>query len=359
MPADGAPGGVVLVGSYAAAADPGIHVFTMDGGTGELRPERAYPGVPHPSFLAVHPEGAYLYAVGETGLRSDGHHGSVHAFRIIRDDGAVRLVPLNRRTTGGDHPCHLALDGGGRRLAVSNYGTGDVAVFAIEPDGALGPMTSSARHAGAGPHADRQERPHAHSALFAPGDRFLLVADLGIDRIVVYRIDPVDASLIRHDEAATRPGAGPRHMAFHPDGRHLLVVNELDNTLTLFGYDPQGGGLEERQTLPTVPDQAEPSTAADVHIAASGAHVYVSNRGHDSVAVYRFDPERGLSRLAITSCGGRRPRSFALSPDGRWMAVANRATDEVAVMPLRGGGAELGEPVARARVAQPSFVTFT
>jgi len=348
----------MLVGSYAPADEPGISAFAVDDSAPALQLDWSVGGIWNPSYLAVHPAREHLFAVSETGLRSDGAPGGVHAYRIEREEGLFGLVPLNQRSSGGDHPCHLSIDAGGSWLAVSNYGSGDVAVFPIEPDGGLGEMAAAVRHAGSGPRADRQEGPHAHSAIFAADGRFLLVADLGIDQIVIYGFDAGDGSLVRHGGVATAPGAGPRHMAFHPDGNHLMVVNELDSSVTLYRYDAGAGSLSELQTLSTVPTRVGANTAADIQVSRLGTHAYVSNRGHNSVAVFAFDPEQGLNRTAVRSSGGEWPRGLGLAPGGRHLVAANRRSNDVVVLPLLAGGSDIGEPVARAGVLQPSCVAF-
>jgi 6-phosphogluconolactonase len=348
----------ILVGSYAPAHEPGISVFSFDESAHTLQLGVAFAGVRNPSFLAVDPARRHLYAVSETGLGSDGTCGAVHAFRIERERGSFDLVPLNHRSTGGDHPCHLAIDATGRWIVASNYGSGDVAVFPIEPDGSLGEIVALVRHAGSGPRADRQGGPHAHSAIFPADNRFLLVADLGIDRIVTYAFDPTDGSVDRHGELAASPGAGPRHMAFHPDGSHVMVVNELDSSVTLYRYDATSGALNAPQTLSTLPDGVTESTAADIRLAPSGSYAYVSNRGHDSVAVFAFDPQHGLLRTAVRPCGGEWPRGLGVAPEGGHLIAANRHSNEIVVLPLRAAGSDIGEPVARAGVAQPSCVVF-
>lgn len=348
----------MLVGSYAPADEPGISAFAVGDSAAGLRLDLAVTGIRNPSFLAVHPTRNVLFAVSETGLSSDGAHGAVHAFRIKRERGRFDLVALNHRSTGGDYPCHVQVDTGGHWLAVSNYGSGDVAVFPIEGDGRIGEMAAWARHSGSGPTTGRQDGPHAHSSLFAADSRFLLVADLGIDQIVIYRFDAADGSLVRHRNIATSPGAGPRHMVFHLDGNHLTVVNELDSSVTLYRYDAQAGSLCELQTISTVPTPVAGNTAADIHLSPSGTHVYVSNRGHNSVAVYAFDPEHGLKRTAVRRCGGVWPRGLALAPGGRYLLAANRRSDEIVVLPLLDNGSDIGEPIAHTTVAQPACVVF-
>ncbi len=348
---------LAFVGSYAEADRPGIHAMLVTD-TGDLHLLDSWAGVHNPSFLRLRPDGGHLYAVSETGL-ADGSAGTVHAFRIERSSGTVDLVPINSRDSGGDHPCHIGIDADGTRLAVSNYGSGTVSVFPIRPDGSLGEMGSLARHTGTGPQSDRQEGPHVHSSSFSSDGRFLIVADLGIDRLMVYRVDRAGSAMSLAHEVATAPGAGPRHVLFHPDGRHLFVVNELDNSVSLFRYRADSGVLTLRQTHSTLPAEGVGNTAADIRLSPAGHHVYVSNRGHDSLAVYEFDPDGGMALTHIRSCGGRRPRGFALTPDGRYVLVANRSSDEVVSLPLADGTSDIGAPAAHLPVSEPSCVAVT
>ena len=274
---------VLYVGSYALADQPGIHVNTFDDATGDLTVRGSFVGVANPSFLIVHPNGRWLYAVSETNQQEDGMPGAVWAFRCTSEPWSME--PINHQVSGGDLPCHLEIDSTGRWLLVSNYGSGTVSMLPILTDGALGEMTDLIQHHGSGPHPERQEGPHAHSATFAPDQRFVIVADLGIDALVVYAFDPLAGRLRAHTQITTRPGAGPRHKVFHPSGQRLYVANELDNTMAVYDYDAANGLLRERQIIETLPPTASESTVADIHISPLGAghapaRVYVSNRGH-------------------------------------------------------------------------------
>jgi 6-phosphogluconolactonase len=348
----------VFVGGYSSEHLPGIFAFALDEASGGLCLQGGFDGIRNPSFLALHPGGRFLFAVSEIGAGRDDAPGAVHALRIDGEPGSLQLVSLNHRSTDGDDPCHLALDGTGRWLAVSNYGSGSVAVFPILADGRLGERASSVRHAGSGPNTQRQEGPHAHSALFLPGDRFLVAADLGIDRLVVYAFDGDTGAPALHDEIEAAPGAGPRHMALHPGQRHLFVVNELESSVTAYVCDPGSGRLRALQSVSTVPRGVPDNTAADIHVSPSGRHVYVSNRGHDSIAVFAFDPSGCLTRVAVRPSGGRWPRGFGIGPGGRHLVVANQHSDEVALLPLVAGGSDVGRPLVRAAVARPSNVAF-
>ncbi len=348
----------LYVGSYSPATEPGIHRLTFDPESGVLRRAGSTGGVQNPSFLAVHPQGRYLYAVSETGLASDGLRGSVHAFRVEHNGNRAQLAPLGGSPTWGDHPCHIGIDPGGQWLAVSNYGTGSVAILAIGEDGSLSEVVSMVEHEGSGVDPDRQSGPHAHCALFAPGERFLVAADLGTDRLKIHAFDRSTGLLTPHSEVATLPGAGPRHIAFHPDGSRLFAVNELDNSLTLYQWDGDIGALAWRQTLPTLPAGTGQNLAAGVAVSHDGGQVFVSNRGHDSLAVFTFDPESGLTSEMHLSCGGNWPRAFGCAPDGQMIVVANEHSNEVAVISVDDEAEGPGRTLARLPIPRPTSIAF-
>jgi len=347
---------LLFVGGYAAAHEPGIQAFFFNAATGALTPGAAYAGIANPSFLAIHPRARCLYAVSETDAQRDGAPGAVWALQFTEAGGD--LQPLNHQASGGDWPCHLRIDPTGRWLLVTNYASGSVATLPILAGGALGAPTDLVQHRGRGPHPERQDGPHTHSTIFTPDDRFLIVADLGIDQLVVYRFDSTAGRLLIHGDAPTRPGAGPRHMAFDPAGRWLYVANELDNTVARYDYDPAAGRLRVRQIAATVSAPASESTVADIHLAAAGQRLYVSNRGDDSLAVFDIGPDGGLSPVAVAPCGGHWPRNFAIAPGGRFLVVANHHSDEVVVLPVLDGAAALGPPVARAAIPGAACVQF-
>lgn len=349
---------LLFVGSYTSAEKPGIFSFTFDSATGDMTPHGSFTGIASPSFLIIHPNEKWLYAVSETGKDSDGVYGSVHAFSIDHEQSSITIQHINQQSTDGDWPCHLQIDASGRWLVASNYGTGNAALFPILSDGSLGKMQTFLQHEGHGPNAARQEGPHAHSATFTPDNRFLIVADLGIDQLVIYKFDAEKGSLSPHTEIQTRPGAGPRHLAFHPDGRHVLVANELDSSVTVYEYNSENGILNSLQTLDTIPGDSPESTVADIHFSSTGKHVYVSNRGHNSIAVFSFDEDSRLTRLGIPSCGGNWPRNFTLSPDGEFMLVANRYSNQISVMPMLSGQTDIGEKITQAKIESPSCVRF-
>ncbi|MFL5802050.1 MAG: lactonase family protein, partial [Roseiflexaceae bacterium] len=211
---------------------------------------------------------------------------------------------------------------------------------------------------GSSAHPERQAGPHAHSATLTPDERFAIVSDLGMDQLLVYTLDRNAGKLGAHTHISTRPGAGPRHMAFHPGGQHLYVANELDSTVVVYDYDTASGALHERQTIDSLPPGASESWVADIHVAPYGQRLYVSNRGHDSLAVFDIDSQGRLTQVAFPSCGGNWPRNFALAPGGRFVLAANQYSGDVSVLPVLTGTQALGAPVARAEVARASYVGF-
>ncbi len=345
---------LILVGSYAQPGDPGIFAFGFDPLGGALRPLGAYAGVGNPSFLALHPDGRRLFAASEAG-EADDPPAAVAALVMTRAPWS--LADRGGRPSGGDLPCHLAIDATGGWLAVSNYGSGTVRLIPIGAEG-LGEPDEVRQHAGRGPHPERQEGPHAHSAIFSPDNRFMIVADLGIDRLVVYAFESATGALTPHAEATALPGAGPRHMAFHPAGGLLYVANELDNSVAAFSYGAARGSLELGEVLPTLLPLASHSQAADIHLSPAGDRLYVSNRGDNSIAVFAVGAEGQLAPVAIRPCGGDWPRNFAIAPDGRHILVANQYSGDVTVLPILPGAEAIGPPCARAEVPRASCVIF-
>jgi 6-phosphogluconolactonase len=346
----------LYVGSYAAANAPGIHAFTFDTASGELTAGWSFTGIANPSFLALHPNGRWLYAVSETSQQSDGKGGEVWSLHL--PDQVSDPQPLNHQASGGDWPCHLVIDGTGRWLLVSNYGTGTVGVLPILANGALGEMADLVQHHGSGRDPKRQEGPHAHSTIFTPDNRFAIVADLGIDQLVIYAFDPSTGHLLRHGHVDTRPGAGPRHLAFHPNGQYLYVAHELDNTVGVYDYHAERGGLVERQIIETLPPGAPESLIADIHLAPTGDRLYVSNRGDDSVAVFAIMERGQLERIAISTCGGNWPRNFAIAPGGQFLLVANQYSNEVTALPVLDANEVLDKPRSSVAVPGAACVQF-
>lgn len=345
----------LAVGSYAEADQPGVQVFGLGRPPGRLRQLASFSGIGRPSFVVAHPHRPYLYAVSEMSAISDGVAGEVVAIcvDVTRSSGSR----LHRRDSGGDWPCHLALDPTQRCLIVTNYGSGAVGVLSLAEDGALGPLTDVVHHNGSSLRPDRQDSAHPHSAVVTPAGGEVVVADLGTDELVTYRLDAAAGTLQHRATSDTRPGSGPRHMVF--DRGRLFVLHELDSTLGVF-VRSSSGRWREVQTLSTLPEGADPSdtTAADLRLAPSGRRLYASNRGDDSIAVFGGVNGGELELLGVTGSGGSCPRSLAVAPDGRHVAVANQLSDEVVVLPVETDPTYPAAPAARVSVHRPSCVQF-
>jgi 6-phosphogluconolactonase len=314
---------LLYVGTYTES----IYLVRMDRRSGELMRVGTVHAGANPSFLSIHPNGHTLYAVNELEQA-----GAVSAFAIERATGG--LTRLNEQPSGGGAPCYVSADKSGRALLVANYAGGSVALLPIEANGALAPA-HVVRHAGIGPNAERQEAPHAHCILPDPSNRFALAADLGADRVFVYRLD-LEGKSLRHVEggdAVMRPGAGPRHLAFHPTLPLVFVANELDSTVATLRFDAERGALsllDAHSTLPAGTTGA--NYPADIHVAANGRTLYVSNRGHNTIAMFSVAESTGALALEQTvSTEGDWPRNFSMDPTGRWLLVGNQRSDTVVV----------------------------
>ncbi len=345
------------IGTYTRGNSKGIYVCEQDADSGELRIVDAT-FVEHPSFLAVHPGGHYLYAVNEMG--DAGAMGAVSAFAIDASTG--RLSFINQQSALGTAPCHLSVDRSGRCVVVANYGTGNVAAFAIRADGGVSPAGSVRQHAGAGPNAERQEGPHAHSADVTPDNALAVAADLGLDKLMLYRLDPSVAVLTPHDPpfVALQPGCGPRHLAFHPTGRFAYVITELANTVIALAYDAARGAFEVLQTVSTLPaGWTGESYCAEICVHPSGRFVYGSNRGHDSIAVFAVDAASGmLTPAGHAATLGKWPRGFALDPAGRFCYVANERSDSIVLFRVDAASGALTPTGHVLSVPSPVCVVF-
>jgi 6-phosphogluconolactonase len=346
---------LVLASGYATADQPGVQAFLFNEATGELTASGSFTGINTPSFLVVHPNKQWIYSVSETGQSSHGVSGEVWAFQFEREP--LLLRPINRQTSRGDWPCHLQLDRTGRWLITTNYGSGSAAIYPLLSDGSLGEMTDFIQHHGKGPNAARQEGPHAHSSIFTPDNRFVIIADLGIDQLVIYEFEATTGKLIPHSTVHSQLGAGPRHLVFHPNDRWFYAANELASTVTFYEYDANGM-LIEKQTVPTIPSDSPENIVADIHISADGKRLYVSNRGHNSIAVFDINNNGNLSLRSIPACGGNWPRNFALTSNGQFVLVANQYSNEICVLPILEGKESLGAPVSRLSMTGVSCIQF-
>jgi 6-phosphogluconolactonase len=320
---------LLYVGTYTNGKSEGIYVYRMNSGSGELKHAATVKGVSNPSFLAIDPNRRFLYAANESGEFAGRKGGGVTAFAIDRKTGDLRK--LNEQHSPGV-PCHVSVHPSGRFVMAANYGGGNVVIYPVSADGRLGEPTDVAQHTGKGADPKRQDMPHTHCAIPDAAGRYVFAPDLGIDKVMIYRVDLKNGKLIPNGFAATKAGAGPRHFDFHPSGKFAYVINELDSTLTAFAYDSDKGALAELQTISTLPpDFRGTSYCADIHVHPSGKFLYGSNRGHDSVVAFAIDQGTGkLDFIAHESTRGKWPRNFAIYPTGAFLLVANQNTDNVA-----------------------------
>lgn len=333
----------VYFGTYTGPKSKGIYRSELDLATGKLTPVELAGETTNPSFLATHPNQKFLYAVGEVGNFEGQKTGAVTAFAI--DPATGNLTRLNQQSSRGAGPCHIVLDRTGKNALVANYGGGSVAALPIGGDGRLAPASSFVQHKGASANPKRQEGPHGHSINLDAANRFAVAADLGLDKLLVYRFDPAQGTLSPNEppSASVAPGAGPRHFAFHPDGRHAYVINELANTVTAFDYDPERGVLKNVQTISTLPAGFQgTSYTAEVQVHPSGKFLYGSNRGHDSIAVFAIDTGTGkLTPLGHQPTQGKTPRNFGIDPTGTYLLAANQGSNNVVVFRIDGESGKL------------------
>jgi 6-phosphogluconolactonase len=351
----------VYVGTYTGAKSKGIYRARLDPSSGSLTQPELAAETPSPSFLAWDPQRGHLYAANEVEQFGGEKTGSVSSFGV--DAASGKLTARNQKPSGGAGPCHLVVDSIGRNVLVANYAAGTVAVLQTLKTGALTDPTTVIRHQGTGPDKQRQEAPHAHCVTLDAANRFVLVNDLGLDKVMVYRFDPSAGKLTPNDPpaASVAPGAGPRHLAFSPDGRFAYVNNEMALTVTAFAYDGSRGALRELQTLSTVPEgtgRAGNSTA-EIRVHPSGKFVYVSNRGPDSIAIFTADTQTGrLTAAGHQPTQGKTPRSFSIDPTGRYLLAANQNSDTIVVFRIDPESGKLTPTGTTVSVPVPVCVEF-
>ena len=352
---------VALVGTYTSKTQSkGIYAIRFDAATGKLTSDGLVAEAVDPSFLAVHPNGKYIYAVNEMPEFEGQKSGAVSAYSL--DRASNKLTLLNQVASRGAGPCYIALDKTGKFILVANYDGGSVAVFPVEDDGRLGAATGFAQHSGSGPTKDRQETAHAHWIETSADNRFAVVADLGLDEVLVYRFDAATGKLSANDPAFVKlsGGAGPRHFAFHPNNKFAYSLNEIQSTVTAFQYDQQAGTLAPVQTVPTLPAEfTAPNDTAELVIHPNGKFLYASNRGHNSIAIFAVDPNVGtLTPLGTASTQGKTPRNFAIDPSGKFLIVANQDSNNLTVFRIDGKTGELQFTHQTLEVPTPVDIAF-
>lgn len=349
----------VYIGTYTGGNGGGIHLSELDPVSGKLSSPRVAAETVNPSFLAIHPSRKFLYAVGEVSDLGGKKTGGISAFAIDPKSGDLKLI--NQQSSGGGGPCHLVVDGTGKAVLVANYGGGSVACLPIHDDGSVKPASTFIQHQGSSVDKQRQQGPHAHSINLDAANKFAVAADLGLDKLLVYRFDPTKGSLAPNDPPSTSlpPGGGPRHFAFHPNGKFAYANNEMTSTVSALAYDAATGKLTELQTISTLPEPTPGNSTAETRVHPNGKFVYVSNRGHNSIALFAVDPATGkLSPLGHESTRGKVPRNFNIDPSGKFLLAANQDSANVVVFRIDEQTGKLTATGSEIQVPRPVCVRF-
>ncbi len=349
---------LVYIGTYTSgkSTSEGIYIYKFNLDSGELKPYKIVKDVIEPSYLAIDKDKKYLYAVNETVEYEGKKSGAVSAFAIDQKSGDLTF--LNKQPSLGGAPCFVTVSENGKFVLVANYVGGNVSVFPVETGGKLGASIDLEQHSGSGANKERQEAAHAHSINLDEKNRYAIACDLGIDKVFIYDFDKKTGKLKPNPAQAiyeTKPGAGPRHFAFHQSGKFAFLINELDSTVSSLAYDAKQGTLKEIQTVSTLPaDFTGENTCADIHVSPNGEFLYGSNRGHDSIVSYQIDKKTGkLVFLEHTSTGGSTPRNFAIASNGKFLLTANQNSDSVIVFRLDEKSGKLSPTNYRAEISKP------
>ena len=341
---------LVFITAFAPGDEGAIHAYHMNPNSGQLTLAHKTTDVEHPFFIAISPDNRFLYSIHAPGQFGGEQYEQVASYALKGRTGSLRL--LNRQSAMGSAACYLDVDSTGKTVLLANYTTGSIASFAVQTDGSISKATTFVQHNGSSVNETRQEGPHAHSIVVSPDNRFVYVADLGLDQVLGYRLNDSGAQLIPATQPFVRtiPGAGPRHLTFHPNKQHMYVINELANSITAFDYDSNNGLLIERQTLSTLPDDFEgTSHCADLKITPDGQFLYGTNRGHDSIATYRLDDKGAMTLLSIETSLGSSPQNLAITRDGKFLICANMGGNNVIVFDIdsvTGKLTPVGNPLA-------------
>ena len=319
----------MYVGTYTKGTSKGIYAYKFQESTGKFTPIGLAGESFNASFLAVHPNQRFLYAVNETSK------GMISAFSI---EANGMLKPINQVSSKGQDPCHLSIDKTGKWLFVANYSSGSVAAYPINANGSLGEASATFQHAGKSVNAERQSGPHAHVAAISPDNRFVWVCDLGLDQVLSYRIDPTKGGMAPNDPpfAKVDPGAGPRHIVFRADSKFAYVMDEMGASVTVFSYDAAKGAMKQTQVISTLPaGYTGQKSGAEIALHPSSKFLYASNRGHDSIAIFKVDGVTGaLTFTGTVPTGGKTPRNFAIDPTGKLLLAANQDSNTITVFKI-------------------------
>lgn len=352
----------VYFGTYTGKSSKGIYASRLDGATGKLTPPELVAETTSPSFLAVSPNAKFLYAANEVPKFEGKTAGAVSAFAI--DQATGKLTALNQKSSGGAGPCHLVVDATGKSVLVANYSGGSVQALPVKPDGSLDDGGTFIQHEGSSVNESRQSSPHGHSIVTDPANRFALACDLGLDRVLIYKLDPAKAGLMPNDPpyGTVSPGSGPRHISFRPDGKFAYVINEMSCTVTAFAFDGKRGALQTVETVSSLPKDETVQrsfSTAEIEVHPSGKFVYGSNRGNDTLAVFAIDAKSGkLTLVEHASTKGKIPRSFGIDPTGRWLLAANQNSDNVVAFAIDEKTGKLQPTGQELEVGAPVCVKF-
>ena len=351
---------LLYVGTYTGKDSKGIYAYSFDAASSALTPLGLAAETVNPSFLAIDPSRRFLYAVNELGNYQGASSGAVTAFAINHQTG--RLSLLNQVPTRGADPCYIAFDKTGKFALVANYTGGSVAVFPVQPDGHIGESSAFVQHTGSSVNKDRQEGPHAHWIETTPDNRFALVADLGLDKLLVYRFNSKSGTLTPDNPpyASLDPGVGPRHIAFHPNGKLVYVINELQSSVTAFSYDGGTGTLKKLNTVSTLPKGfSARNDAAEIKVHPSGKFLFASNRGNDTIAAFSIDAHSGnLTLIDFFPTEGKTPRNFEIDPTGKLLLVANQDSNNIVVFRIDAGTGRLTPTSQTLNVPAPVSLKF-
>ena len=343
----------LLTGTYTSGKSEGIYVYQFNSDVGSVKAVSSVK-ISNPSFVAVSPDEKFVYSVEEDAAKN-GKEGEITAFSFNKETG--KLSFLNRKPTGGDHPCYVSVDKTGRWVAAGNYSSGSLSLMPVLADGSLGTATTIIKHEGSGPNKARQVSPHVHCTFFSPDNRFLFVPDLGIDKVMIYAFDETTGKFTTAKQpfAESVPGSGPRHISFHPSNKYAYLMQELSGTVTTFKY--KNGKLKIRQIISSMPaGDTSFAGSADIHVSPDGKFLYASNRAEsNTIAIFSINQKNGkLTPAGHQSTLGKTPRNFNFDPTGNYLLVANQNSDQIVIFKINketglltdtGNRIDVGKPV--------------
>jgi len=351
---------LVYVGTYTGMGSEGIYAYRFHAASGGLKPIGLVAKTENPSFLSIDPNGKFLYAVNELDSFKQESSGAISVYSINPESAALDLI--QQIPSLGAAPCHVSLDKSAKYLLVANYNGGNAAVFPIAKDGKLGKQSAFIQDSGSSVNADRQTGPHAHFIQVTNDNKFLMIADLGIDQVMVKKFDATTGTLTSFDSTLVKvtPGSGPRHLAYAPSGKFVYVLNELSSTIAAFTFESETGRMQMIQTISTLPDNFSGSSiTAEIAIDAKGKFIYASNRGDDTIAIYSINNKDGkLTSLGRIATGGKTPRHFEIDPTGQWLIAANQDSDNLVVFQIDQSSGTLVQASEISGIASPVCIKF-